>query len=91
MLHPLCVLAFAGPLLGTVVTSAEAPVAPTWTAVTLAELRTKDTDKIDVITAGEKQKSAFAQCAAAEDAELCRIIISAVNVAAAVSSAIPTN
>ena len=91
-MHPLCVLAFAGPLLGPAMLIAGGPAAetPRWTKVSLAaELRQKDTDKIDVITAGEKQKSAFAQCADAADVELCRILVSAVNVAAIVGTSIP--
>lgn len=92
MLHPLCVLAFAGPLLGPAMLVAAGPAAdaPRWTKVELAlELRQKDTTRIDVITAGEKQKSAFAQCAGAADVELCRILVSAVNVAAIIGSSIP--
>lgn len=88
--------AFAGPGLvpaGQAAVASEAtPAAGRWTDVRLvAELREKDTIKIDVITAGEEQKSSFDQCSAAADVVLCRILVSAVNVAAIIGSSIPGN
>ena len=94
MSHPVLVLAFAGPLLGPVLASAELPapaepVQPRWTSVSLAtELRAKDTDKVDVITAGEEQQSSYGRCSKATDADLCRVIVSVVNVAGIVGSAV---
>lgn len=85
-------LVFAGPLIAPALLSAEsvAPAQETrWTSVSLAaELRAKDTDRIDLITAGEEQKSSIDRCSEAADVELCRIIVSAVNVAAIVGSAV---
>ena len=61
------------------------------TEVRLAtELRAKDTAKVNVVTAGEGQKSSFARCAKAADVTLCRILVSAVNVAAIIGTNIPT-
>jgi hypothetical protein len=87
---------FAGPGLvpagQAAATSAAVPEAGRWTDVRLvAELREKDTVKIDVITAGEEQKSSFDQCSAAADVVLCRILVSAVNVAAIIGTSIPGN
>jgi len=92
MSQSILILVFAGPLIGPALVSAEMPAAPQgrWTSVSLAaELRAKDTDRIDVITAGEEQLSSLDRCAAAEDVELCRILVSAVNVATIIGSAIP--
>ena len=86
------VLVFAGPLIAPALVSVEAPrpVEVRWTSVSLsAELRTKDTDRVDLITAGEEQKSSLDRCSDAVDVDLCRVIVSAVNVAAIVGSAIP--
>jgi hypothetical protein len=84
-------LVFAGPLIAPALLSAEsvAPPETRWTSVSLAaELRAKDTDRVDLITAGEEQKSSIDRCSDAADVELCRIIVSAVNVAAIVGSAV---
>ncbi len=90
--YPLAVLAFAGPLLGPGLMANEgSPVVSggaRWTTVRLAELRERDTDRIDLITAGEEQKSSFDQCSLAADASLCRILVSALNVAAIVGTSI---
>ena len=90
--YPLAVLAFAGPLLGSGLSAHEGSSAISdgarWTSVRLVELRDRDTDRINLITAGEEQKSSFDQCALAADAALCRILVSAVNVAAIVGSSI---
>ena len=68
-----------------------APKAQHQTEVRLvAELQAKDTAKINVVTAGEGQKSSFARCAKAADVTLCRILVSAVNVAAIIGTNIPT-
>jgi hypothetical protein len=94
--------AFGGPMLlyaaNVPAEGVSAPVSepsastPRWSDVRLAaELRSKDTAKIDVITAGEEQKSSFDQCSAAEDVALCRILVSAVNVAAIIGTSIPGN
>ena len=94
MSHPVFVLVFAGPLLAPALVSAEAPVGaasvePRWTSVSLsAELGAKDTDRIDLITAGEDQGSSMSQCAKAEDAKLCQLLIAVVNVAAIVGSVV---
>jgi hypothetical protein len=94
--NPVLVLAFAGPLIGPSILLADAPaqqIAPKgerWTEVRLAELQAKDTDKINVITAGEAQKSSLDQCSAAADVTLCRILVSAVNVAAILGTSFPT-
>jgi hypothetical protein len=55
-----------------------------------AELERKDTETINIITAGEAQKSSFAQCAEAADAVLCRILVGAVNAAAIIGSSVPS-
>ena len=52
-------------------------------------LRAKDTPKINVVTAGEEQKSSYDQCAKAADVALCRVIVSAVSVAAIIGSSVP--
>ena len=86
--------AFSGPglLAAGQVPVEPAPAAVRWTDVRLAsELRGKDTVKIDVITAGEEQKSSFDQCSAAADVVLCRILVSAVNVAAIIGTSVPGN
>ena len=93
------VVAFAGVLIGPTVAFADAPragdvkAAPKvqrWTEVRLvAELREKDTAKVNVITAGEEQKSSFDRCSGAADVTLCRILVSAVNVAAIIGTNIP--
>jgi hypothetical protein len=88
--------AFGGPgivLAGKApVASVPEPAAARWTDVRLvAELRDKDTVKIDVITAGEEQQSSFDQCLASADVVLCRILVSAVNVAAVIGTSIPGN
>src|SRR5262245_9477254 len=95
MSNPLLVLAFAGPLFGPAFLSAQAPesapaeVGTRWTSVSLAaELRAKDTDRGDAITAGEDQKSAMAQCRQADDADLCRLLVAVVNVASIVGSVV---
>lgn len=94
MSHPVFVLVFAGPLLAPALVPTEAPVSaaaepPRWTSVSLsAELRDKDTDRINLITAGEDQDSAMSQCAKAEDAKLCQLLIAVVNVAAIVGSVV---
>src|SRR5262245_50083349 len=98
MAHPVLVLAFAGPLLSSALVSAEAPAAvpapapvveARWTSVSLsAELRAKDTNRIDLITAGEDQESAMSQCAKSDEEDLCRLLIAVVNVAAIVGSAV---
>ena len=86
------VLAFLGPLLGSAVVPVDVPAAPAmegerWTAVRLVgELRAKDTGKVDSVTAGEEQKTSFEQCLAAEEADLCRVLVGAVNVAALIGS-----
>ena len=89
------VLAFASAWMGAALAFAAAPElkpAPKvqrWTEVRLvAELRAKDTPKINVITAGEEQKSSYDQCAKAADVALCRIIVSAVSVAAIIGSSV---
>jgi hypothetical protein len=86
------ILIFAGPLIGPALVSADiprAPEAPRWTSVSLsAELRAKDTDRVDLVTAGEEQKSSLDRCSDAADADLCRIIVSAVSVAAIVGSTV---
>jgi hypothetical protein len=83
--------------LGSALSAAETPpvaesptaVESRWTSVSLsAELRAKDTDRIDLITAGEAQKSAMAQCNASDDALICRVLVAVVNVAAIVGSAV---
>lgn len=93
------VVAFAGALIGPTVAFADAPPAAEvkaapkvqrWTEVRLvAQLREKDTAKVNVITAGEEQKTSFDQCSAAKDVTLCRILVSAVNVAAIIGTNIP--
>lgn len=86
MSNPLVVMLFAGPL----VMPGEAPLAPAerWTNVSLStELAAKDTHRIDAITAGEEQKSSLAQCAEADDAVLCQVLVSVVNVGALLGSA----
>jgi hypothetical protein len=88
--------AFAGPGIvpaGQAVAAPEvAQAAGRWTDVRLvAELREKDTIKIDAITAGEEQKSSFDQCSGSADVVLCRILVSAVNVAAIIGTSIPGN
>lgn len=92
------VVTLAGAL-SPAVAFADAPAAPAkvapkvqrWTEVrVVAELRDKDTVKINVVTAGEKQKSSYGRCAAAADVTLCRILVSAVNVAAIIGTNIPT-
>ena len=92
---PILVLAFAGPLIGSAIVSAEGPAATSAKqegvlARVVAELRAKDTDKVNIITAGEEQKSSFDQCAAAADPGLCRILVSAVNVATIIGTSFPT-
>lgn len=85
------ILIFAGPLVGSALVSADIPrpVEARWTSVSLsAELRAKDTDRVDLVTAGEEQKSALDRCSDAVDVDLCRVIVSAVNVAAIVGSTI---
>lgn len=60
-----------------------------WTTVSLAtELDAKDTDRIDIITAGEEQKSSYGRCAAASDPGLCRVLISVINAAAIAGSSL---
>jgi hypothetical protein len=92
MSSSILILVFAGPLIGPALVSAEAPRVPDgprWTSVDLsAELRAKDTDRVNLITAGEEQKSSLDRCSEAADAGLCRVIVSAVNVAAIVGSTI---
>jgi hypothetical protein len=94
MSHPVFVLVFAGPLIGPALVAVEAPASAVasesrWTSVSLsAELRERDTDRIDVITAGEEQKSSYGRCAAAADPELCRVLVSVVNVAAIIGSTV---
>jgi hypothetical protein len=94
MSHPLFVLVFAGPLIGPALVAVEVPASDVasesrWTSVSLsAELRGRDTDRIDVITAGEEQKSSYGRCAAAADPELCRVLVSVVNVAAIIGSTV---
>lgn len=90
----LLVLAFLGPLVGTGLVPADAPPGASvqgerWTAVRLAgDLRAKDTEKIDKLTAGEEQKSSFEQCLAADEADLCRVLVGAVHVASLVVSVV---
>jgi hypothetical protein len=94
MSHPVFVLVFAGPLIGPAFLPAEAPASAgattsRWTSVSLStELRRKDTDRIDIITAGEEQQSSYGRCAAAADPELCRVLVSVVNVAAIIGSTV---
>jgi hypothetical protein len=94
MSQSVLVLVFAGPLFAPALLSAGVPVNPVaaparWTSVSLsAELRAKDTDRINLVTAGEDQKSSMSQCEAAEDADLCRLLIAVVNVAAVVGSVV---
>ncbi len=93
------VVAFAAALIGPTVAFGDAPAAAgvkaapkvqRWTEVRLvAELREKDTAKVNIITAGEEQKSSFDRCSAAADVTLCRILVSAVNVAAIIGTNIP--
>jgi hypothetical protein len=95
------VAAFGGPGMTLAAQATLTPQAPAavevapagrWTDVRLAaELRDKDTATIDVITAGEEQKSTFDQCAAAADVVLCRILVGAVNAAAILGTSIPGN
>lgn len=92
------IVAFAG-VFGPTIAFADAPPAATakaapkvqrWTEVRVAaELREKDTAKVNVITAGEEQKSSFDRCSGAADVTLCRILVSAVNVAAIIGTNIP--
>ena len=92
MAHPLLVVVFAGPLLSPAL-AAEVPAAPNErvpVARIVAELRQKDTDKIDVITAGEKQQSSLDRCRTSADSALCRILVSVVNIAAIIGTSIPT-
>jgi hypothetical protein len=93
MSHPVLVLAFAGPLFAPLLSAdrpVEAAAVPArWTSVSLsAELRAKDTGRINLVTAGEDQKSSMSQCEAADDADLCRLLIAVVNVAAVVGSVV---
>jgi hypothetical protein len=95
MSHSVFVLVFAGPLLAPALVSAEAPASAAgegtsrWTTVSLsAELRSKDTERIDIVTAGEEQKSSYGRCAAAADPDLCRVLVSVVNVAAIIGSTV---
>jgi hypothetical protein len=94
MSFPVFVLVFAGPLIGPALVSTEATgvvgaAESRWTSVRLAvELRTRDTDRINPITAGEEQKSSMDRCSAAADPDLCRVLVSAVNVAAIIGSSI---
>lgn len=85
-------LAGQAPLAPEVAAPAGSEAAGRWTDVRLAaELRDKDTTKIDVITAGEEQKSSFDQCSASADVVLCRILVGAVNAAAILGTSIPGN
>lgn len=95
MSHPVFVLVFAGPLIAPALVSVEAPAsvadegASRWTTVSLsAELKGKDTDRIDVVTAGEEQKSSYGRCSAATDPDLCRVLVSVVNAAAIIGSTV---
>lgn len=94
MSNPVFVLVFAGPLIAPALVSVGAPApageeASRWTTVSLsAELKGKDTDRIDVITAGEEQKSSYGRCAAAADPDLCRVLVSVVNAAAIIGSSV---
>ena len=92
--HPLFVLVFAGPLFNPALV-ADAPAAAASerspVARLVAELRQKDTDKIDVITAGEKQQSSMDRCKAAADSGLCRVLVSFVNIATIIGTSIPGN
>lgn len=83
-------LVFAGPLIAPAMLLAETtPREARWTSVSLAaELRAKDTDRVDLITAGEEQKSSLDRCSEAADVDLCRVVVSAVNIAAIVGSTI---
>jgi hypothetical protein len=92
MSHPLLVLVFAGPLINPALAAADAPAVKAERAPVariVAELRRKDTDKIDVITAGEKQKSTFDRCSDSADSGLCRVLVSVVNIAAIIGTSIP--
>ena len=83
--------ALSGPATMLAGQSGAVPAGPHWTDVLLAtELRDKDTGKIDVITAGEQQKSSFDQCSASADVVLCRILVSAVSVATIIGTSFPT-
>lgn len=93
MSYPVLVLAFAGPLLGSAVPADEASASSVsqgrWTTVSLAaELREKDTDRIDIVTAGEEQQSSYGRCSKATDPDFCRVIVSAINAAAIIGSAV---
>jgi hypothetical protein len=90
----LFVLVFAGPLINPALVAAEAPAVKAErspVARIVAELRQKDTDKIDVITAGEKQKSTLDRCSDSADSGLCRVLVSVVNIAAIIGTSIPGN
>lgn len=77
---------FAGPLFvpGTLpaeqVTAAASPSR-------IEDIAARDTHRVDIITAGEEQKSSLDQCAASDDALLCQALVSVVNVGAVVGSA----
>jgi hypothetical protein len=84
--HPGAVLLFAGPLFLPGALPSEqvtASVSPS----RIEDIAARDTHLVDVITAGEEQKSSLDQCAASDDALLCQALVSAVNVGAVIGSA----
>ena len=86
--------AFGGPaiMLAGQAPVASEPAAGRWTEVRLVtELRDKDRVEINFITAGEEQQSSLDQCSASADVWLCRILVSAVNVAAIIGTSVPGN
>lgn len=86
MSHPGAILLFAGPLF--VPGALPAPPAVAVDAQSrFEEVAAKDTPRVDLITAGEEQKSSLDQCSASEDAVLCQVLVSIVNVGAVVGSA----
>jgi hypothetical protein len=90
--YSLAVLTFAGPLLAPAIMTEQGTSSVSdgrrWSTVRLAELREKDTDRINFVTAGEEQMSSIDRCALAADAGLCRVLVSAVNVATIIGSSI---
>jgi hypothetical protein len=88
------VLAFVGPLVAPTLVAIDTPASAVtagsrWTTVSLAtELNAKDTDRIDIVTAGEEQQTSYRRCAAASDPGLCRVLISVINAAAIVGSSL---
>lgn len=86
MSHPGAVLLFAGPLFVPGVLPAE-PATAASVPSRIEEIAARDTRRVDIITAGEEQKSALDQCSASDDALLCQALVSVVNVGAVIGSA----